>query len=249
MPAPQSDAGGPAGHSYGAVLVPASTQSVSTVRGVLTGIRFTGWLAPPSEGWIVVIGEPGDGVVADGQRGIVEVGALLAARVTDAVLAVRVRRDRQLGLVAWAGGEEVARYCSDPSVEPGADKEELSEPVGVEAAEALAELRGRPEAEEELTELLGEELDPDSVSESERLGQVLRLLDLPGWIVAAGELPRSMPRGPKVSELEHLRAGATGFAGRSRDAVVRPLRRRQDAPPLIDDPPTGGGIGYEEWMF
>lgn len=249
MPAPESDTGGPAGHSYGVILVPAGSETASAVRDALTGIRFTGWIAPPGDGWIVLIGEPGDGVVADERRGVVEVGALLATRVADAVLAVRVREDRQLGLVAWVGGEELARYCSDPSVEPGADKEVLTEPVGVEAAEALAELRSRPEVAEELTELLAEEIDPDSVSESERLGCVLRLLDLPTWIVAAGELPRTMPRGPKVSDLVHLRAGATGIAGRSRDAVVRPLRRRQDAPPLIDDPPTGGGMGYEEWMF
>lgn len=249
MPAPQSEIGGPDGHSYGALLVPGDADTAAGIMEVLRGVRFTGWVAPAREGWVVVIGDPGDGVVADDRRGIVEVGALLSDRVPGSLLAGRVRHDRQLGLVAWHAGEERARYCSDPSREAGADEDVLTEPVGVEAAEVFAELWRRPDAAEELTEILSEELDPDSVYESERLGRVLRLLGLPAWIVAAGELPRSMPTGPPVSELMHLRAGATGLSGRSRDALVRPVRRRQSPPPLIPDPPTGGGTGFEEWMF
>ena len=67
---------------------------------------------------------------------------LLAERGAGAVLAVRVRRDRQLGIVAWRAGEEVGRYCSDPSREPGADKEVLDQPIGAELAQSLAELWG-----------------------------------------------------------------------------------------------------------
>lgn len=249
VPPPASEIGGPDGHSYGAVIVPADGTTPSIVREVLSGMRFSGWVAPARDGWIVVLGDPGDGVVADGRRGIIEVAAVLAERVTDPLLAVRVRQDRQLALVAWRAGEEVARYCSDPSREPGADKEVLSEPFGAEYAQVLAELWERQDSAEELTELLEDELDPDSVYESERLRSILRLLGMPAWIVAAGSLPRAMPTGPTPSELDHLRAGATGVAGRSRDALLRPVRKRQSPPPVIEDPPTGFGSGYEEWMF
>jgi hypothetical protein len=37
-------------------------------------------------------------------------------------------------------------------------------------------------------------------------------------------------------------------AGRARNAVVRPLRRRRTPPPVIEDPPQGFG-GMEPWMF
>jgi len=249
MPADSSQVGGPDGHSYGAVILPTRDATLPDLLQVLGGIRFTGWIAPPEQGWLVVLGEPGDGVVADERRGIIEVGGLLAEKLRGPVLAVRVRHDRQLALVAWRAAEEVARYCSDPSREPDADKEVLSEPVGAEYAGAFAQLWNRPDAAEPLSELLEEELDPDSVYESERLGRALRLLDLPAWIVASGSLPRAMPRGPAVSQLTRLRAGLTGVGGRSRDALLRPVRRRQTPPPVIEEPPTGGGMGLEPWMF
>ena len=244
-----SDVGGPDGHTYGAVIVPADDLTLPSLQALLTFIRFSGWIAPARDGWFVVLGEPGGGVVADAKRGIIEVGGLIAERVSGPVLAMRVLRDRQLGLVAWSAGEEVARYCSDPSREPGADKEVFSEPIGAENAETLAELWNAKDAAEGLTELLEEEIDPDSVYESERLGRTLRLLGLPAWIVAAGSLPRSMPTGPKASELVQLRAGLPGVAGRTRDALVRPVRRRQMPPPVIVDPPSGSGTDYESWMF
>ncbi|MGZ8804597.1 MAG: hypothetical protein ACXWZG_04770 [Microbacterium sp.] len=249
VPPPGSEIGGPDGHSYGAVIVPDGETMPSIVREVLGGIRFSGWVSPARDGWIVVLGDPGDGVVADGRRGIIEVAGELAERVSGPLLAVRVRHDRQLALVAWRAGEEVARYCSDPSREPGAEKEVLAEPFGAESAEVLAQLWRRQDAAEDLAELLEDELDPDSVYESERLRSILRLLGMPAWIVAAGSLPRAMPTGPKPSELHHLRAGTTGVAGRSREALLRPVRKRQSPPAVIDDPPTGFGSGYEEWMF
>lgn len=249
MPASDSEVGGPAGHSYGAVVVPADELSLSELHDALAGIRFTGWIAPPADGHVVLLGDPGDGVVADGHRGIIEVAGVLAERVSGSVLAVRVRHDRQLALVAWRDGQEAARYCSDPSREPGADEDVLAEPFGAESARTLAELWDRPDAADQLSELLEEELDPDSVYESERLGTTMRLLGLPAWIVAAGALPRAMPTGPKASALTHLRAGAAGVAGRTRDALLRPVRRRQHPPPVIADPPTGGGMGDASWMF
>ena len=58
-----------------------------------------------------------------------------------------------------------------------------------------------PEAAEELFEVLAEELDPQTVFESERLDTVLRLLDLPRWLIAAQSLPKDVPSGPRRTEL------------------------------------------------
>jgi hypothetical protein len=249
LPPPTSDVGGPDGHSYGAVLVGDDGLADGELRGLLAAIRFSGWIAPPRDGWIVLLGDPGDGVVADDRRGIIEVAAMIAGRAAGAVLALRVRHDRQLALVAWRRGEEVARYCSDPSREVNLGPEVLTDPIGAEYAAVFAELWGRPDAAEDLAELLDEQLDEESVYESERLGKTLRLLGLPAWIVAAGSLPRAMPTGPRPSELIRLRAGLPGTAGRVRDAAIRPLRRRRTPPPVIEDPPQGGGMGMEPWMF
>lgn len=240
--------GGPDGYSYGAVILPADQADHTDLLHALGDIRFSGWLSPPHGGTVVVLGDPGHGVVADGRRGIIEVGELLARLLPGPILAARVLHDRQLSLVAWRTGEEVARYCSDPSIEPDSGRDVLSEPVGTEYAPALAELWHRPDAGERLLELLEEELDPDSVYESERLGSVLRLLGLPAWIVAAGTLPRRMPTGPRPAELIRLRAGATGVAGRAADALIGRLRRRQHPPAVIADPPVGSGMD-ELWMF
>lgn len=239
----------PGGHSYGGVILPAGDVELGDLLALLRVIRFSGWVAPPQDGWIVVLGDPGAGVVANGRRGVLEVGALLAERIPGPSLAIRVLRDRQLALVAWRGGEELVRYCSDPSREPGADEEVLSEPLGAGSAELVAKLWDRPDAAEPLGELLEEELDPDSVYESERLGQVLRVLGLPAWLVAAGELPRRMPTGPAPSEFIRLRAGEAGWRGRAFGAFVRPVRRRQTAPPVIADPPRGNDMGFEGWMY
>ncbi len=244
-----SDVGGPDGHSYGAVILPADALAPDALSQVLAGIRFSGWIAPAEGAWRVLLGDPGDGVVADERRGVIEVGAVLAGHASGPILAVRVLRDRQLALVAWSDGQEVARYSSDPSREHGAGEDVLSDPIGAEDAIVLATLWDRPDAVEQLTELLEEEIDPDSVYESERAGRTLRLLGLPAWIVASAALPRAMPTGPKPSELVHLRAGLTGMAGRTKDAVVRPIRKRQHPPPVIEDPPSGGGAGLESWMF
>ncbi len=46
VPPPGSEIGGPDGHSYGAVIVPADGTTPSIVREVLSGIRFSGWVAP-----------------------------------------------------------------------------------------------------------------------------------------------------------------------------------------------------------
>ncbi len=245
-PSPEED---PAGLSYGAVLLPSDDIAPAELLVQLRGIRFSGWIAPPQDGWTVVLGDPGDGVVADERRGVIEVAALLAAGMPGTVLAVRVRRDRQLALVAWSGGDEVGRYCSDPSQEPDADEDVLTEPLGAEHAATFAALCGRDESAKKLTELLEEELDPESVFESERLGEVSRLLGLPRWLVAVGALPHDIATGPSAAELTRLRAGVTSAAGRMREAPLRALRRRQHPPPVIADPPSGGGMDFEAWML
>jgi hypothetical protein len=197
----------------------------------------------------VALGDPGDGVVAAGKRGIVEVAALLAGSLDTSGVAVRVRRDHQLALVAWRGTEEIGRYCSDPSREPKADDQVMSEPYGAEHAEGFAELLDRPEMGEDLAAVLDEELDFESVSESERLARVLDLLGLPRWLVAAASLPRDIPTGPKARDLIRLRGGATGMAGRVRGAAIRPYRRRATPPPILADPPRSFGAGADPWMF
>ena len=253
MPPPQNvshdGTPGDAGDSYGAALVRGDQQALPRVIDSLRTIRFSGWIAPPAEGWIVALGDPGDGVVAAGKRGIVEVAALLAGGLESPGVAVRVKRDRQLALVVWRGPEEIGRYCSDPSREPGADDEILSEPYGAEHAEGFAELLGRPDAADDLAAVLDEELDAESVFESERLAQVLDLLGLPRWLVAAGALPHDIPTGPRALDLMRLRGGAAGMAGRARGVAMHPLRRRAQPPPILADPPRSHGAGFEPWMF
>ena len=238
-----------AGHSYGAALVRGDQQALPGVIDSLRAIRFSGWIAPPADGWIVVLGDPGDGVVAAAKRGIVEVAALLAEALGSPGVALRVKRDRQLAVVAWRGTEEIGRYCSDPSREPGAEGDILSEPYGVECAEGIAELLDRPAAADDLATVFDEELDIDSVFESERLAQVCALLGLPRWLVAAGSLPRDIPTGPRSTDLIRLRGGAAGMAGRARGSVIRRIRRRADPPPILADPPRSHGAGFDPWLF
>ena len=227
LPGPEP---GPPGCSYAAVLVRAAT---ADVLPVLREVRFTGWLAPPEDGWVVAPAAS-VGTVASGRRGVVEVGAALADRLPAVVLAVRVVDDRQLALVGRADGGEICRYVSDPSW--GAGDDVLPDPLGAAAAGPLAVACDRPAAAGELAEVLAEQLDPDSVNESERLARILRLLGLPPWVVAVDSLPRDIPTGPRAADLTRLRAGRPGLPGRLL-AAGSPLRRRRPPPPVIPDPP------------
>lgn len=242
--------GGPDGYSYGAVLVAAGEEALPLIADVLRGIRFSGWIAPPSRGWLVILSERGAHVVASERRGVLDVGAAVAAAVAASVVAVQVRRDRQLSIVGWDAAAEVGRYCSDPSLEPGADDDVLDEPVGIGSAAAFADLAGRTGVADDLIEILGERLDADSVYESERLRQLLRLLDMPDWLVAANALPRDIPTGPRAKELTRLRAGVPGAGGILRHVFVRRLRSRRAPRPAIADPPRKFGMDdIEPWMF
>lgn len=237
--APAPGSGGPAGDTYAVALVHAG--DATQVVEVLGRLRFTGWVGAPDKGWLPVIAA--GGAVASGRRGIVEVGAELPGRV----LAIRVRVDRQLALVAWSDGDELGRYVSDPSREPGADDDVLDDPYGVENAAAFAGVCGHPERAGDLAGMLGERLDPETVNESERLARVLRLLELPTWLVAVATLPRDIPTGPRARELTRLGFGLPGVRGKALDRLARPVRRRRPPPPVISDPPSGGGV--DPWLL
>jgi len=246
LPGPHSwEEKGPSGYTYAAVAVPATSDLISALREV----RFSGWVAPPEDGWRFAVAASGDGTVAAGRRGVVGVGEWLAQRLAGPVLAFRVADDRQLLIVAWADGDEVGRYISDPSHGFPASDGVLSEPLGVENADAFAALCDRPDSADDLAEALAEELDPDSVIESERLSTVLRLLGLPRWLVAAGSLPRDPPTGPRARDLTRLGAGVPGLLGRVRGRAVNVVRRRRPPPPVVTDPPRGRGADIDPWLL
>jgi hypothetical protein len=239
-------AGGSTGYTYGAVAVRAAAQW-DRLLPALRAMRFSGWVAPPEDGWVLAVAARAGGAVAAGRRGLLELGAELAAELDTTVAAVRVLRDRQLVLAAWSGGDEVGRYVSDPAY--GLDDEEvLSFPIGTEHAAAFAAAAGVPEVAGDLEELLAEELDPESVIESERLALVLRMLALPGWLVASVSLPHDIPSGPRARELTRLGAGIPGVGGRLVGRAVEVVRSRRDIPPVVTDPPRGSS-GLEPWMF
>lgn len=240
------EVGGPVGHSYAVVLAGAAAER-SEVLAALRGLRFSGWLAQPEDGWLPAVARPAAGTVASGRRGVIGVGAALAERFDVPVLALRVLTDRQLMLAAWAEGEEVGVYVSDPSKEPGADEDTLDDPLGTRHADAFAAVCDRPDAGDELGDLLSERLDPESTIESERLGRVARLLGLPTWLVAAATLPRDIPTGPGRRDLTRLGAGVPGLPGVVTGWAANLVRKRRPPPPAIADPPISSGM--DPWLM
>jgi hypothetical protein len=241
-------ADGPAGHTYAGLVVrigPAVGRA--EVLAALRELRFSGWLGPEESGWLVAVPERGAGTVASGRRGVLELAGDLAGRLGATLVAVRVADDRQLVLSLWQEREETGRYVSDPS-HGLRDDEVLSDPMGDEHAAAFAVAVGRPEAAEELGELLAEELDPDSVIESERLVRVLRLLGLPEWLVACSSLPRDVPGGPRSGDVTRLGFGVPGLGGRVAGRVAQVARTRRRPPPVVTDPPRGGRAA-EPWLW
>jgi hypothetical protein len=244
------EAEGPAGYTYSAVLMRVSERADigDELLATLRHIRFSGWVAPPEAGCVAVV-PVGAGTVAAGSRGVVGVGEALAARLAIATLAVRVIEDRQLVLVAWAAGQEVARYVSDPSREPGAEETVLPDPFGTEVAGAVATSCGKAEVGDVLHAMLAEALDPDEEIESERLGGMLRLLGLPSWVVSAWRLPRDLPNGPARRDLVRLGAGRTGAVGCIAGRAARIPRRWRPPPPVLADPPHGNPGMYDPAMW
>ncbi len=233
------DGSGPEGHTYAGALVrlTAGTDR-DAVLTALRDLRFTGWLGPTEGNWVVAVAAHAAGVVATGRRGVLDVAGELSRRQGTTVVAVRVADDRQLVLAAWSDGDELGRYVSDPS--HGLDDETvLDEPLGVEYAEALAAAAGTPGAADDLADLLADELDPDSVFESERLLGVLRLIGLPHWLVASASLPRDVPGGPRRGDVTQLGAGVPGVPGRFAGRAAHLLRKRRRPAPVVVDPPRG----------
>jgi hypothetical protein len=236
---------GPSGYTYAAVLV-RTDDAQEAALAALREVRFSGWVAPPDErGWLVAVAAAGAGTVAAGRRGVLGVGEWLGDRFT--TLAVLVVDDRQLVLALWSDGEERGRYVSDPSWGTDDDEGVLSDPVGAEVAAELAAACGRPDAADRLADLLAEELDAESMIESERLVGVLDLLDLPRWVVNASTLPREVPLGPRSRDLTRLGAGARGLSGRVRGWAADLVRRRRPPPPVLADPPRTGGV--DPWLL
>jgi hypothetical protein len=247
------DVAEPSGYTYACVVVrvdgvPAGRPCTrQDVLAALREVRFSGWLGPPEDGWLVAVAASGDATVAAGRRGVAGVGEWLAHRLAATVLAIRVVADRQLLMALWVDRDEVGRYLSDPSQELGAD-DALPEPLGVEHGAAFAAACAHPEAAEDLAELLAEQLDVESVIESERLGGVLRLLGLPTWLVAASSLPRDVPTGPRARDMTRLGAGVPGLRGRVRGWAVDLIRRRRRPPPAVTDAPRGGP-DVDPWLL
>jgi len=236
---------GPSGYTYAAIVL----RPQGGLLAALRDIRFSGWLAPPEDGWQIVVPASGAGTVAAGRQGVFGVAGWLATRMIGPVLALRVVLDRQLALVVWADGEETGRYASDPSKEPAADDDLLDEPVGAEAAYAIAAACDRPDAADDLLDLLSEQLDPDSMIESERLGHLLRLLGLPTWLVAAAHLPRRIPTGPSRTDLTRLGVGLPGLRGQLAHRLVDVVRRHRPPPPVLSDPPRKTSSGVDPWLL
>lgn len=235
--APSGDVGGPSGYTYSCVLVrldgvPAGPpRTRAEVLAALREIRFSGWLAPPQDGWLVAVAASGDATIAAGRRGVVGVGGWLADRLAATVVAIRVVADRQLLLAAWLDREEVGRYVSDPSYGLTDEDDVLPDPLGVEDAAAFAAACGRPEAAGDLAELLAEQLDADSVIESERLGALLRLLRLPRWLVDPHRSCQRALRSRAVASCAQPHDSVTPMR-RGRSCAPRQSRRRRPRPVL-----------------
>ena len=245
---PVGEVGGPSGYTYAAVVVRVEKHTRDDVLAALREIRFSGWLGQPDDGWLAAVVASGNGTVAAGRRGVAGVGEWLADRLGATVVALRVVRDRQLLVVVWADGEEVGRYLSDPSYGLGPGDDTLPDAYGVEHAGAFAAACEQPDNAEDLEELLGEELDPDSVFESERLAGVLRLMGLPRWLVAAPSLPHDVPTGPRRSEVTRLGAGVPGPLGWLTGRAVNVVRKRRPPPPAVTDAPRGSS-GMDPWLM
>src|SRR3954452_23854025 len=99
-------ADGSTGYTYGAVAVRAADQR-DRLLSALRAIRFSGWVAPPEEALVLAVPAGAGGAVASGRRGLLEMGAELAAELDTPVVAVRVLQDRQLVLAVWSRGDEV----------------------------------------------------------------------------------------------------------------------------------------------
>ncbi len=196
------------GPTYAALLVRAAREDLLRT---LARERFSGWVGPAQDGWVVAVPDRPTGHVAARRRRVPDLAALVAADLHARVVTVLVVRDALLRLWAHDGDDAVVDYLSDAHV-AFPDDDEAYGVRGLEHVRALATLADAPAAADELTELLAEELG-ESESESERLMTVSRLLGWPVWLVAVDSLPRRPPGGPDADAFARLRAGRTGVGG------------------------------------
>src|SRR3954467_15160530 len=75
--APPVHADGPAGYTYGAVAVRCGDgrDGRDGLVARLRALRFTGWVGPVEDGWVLAVAARPGGTVAAGRRGLLDVGA------------------------------------------------------------------------------------------------------------------------------------------------------------------------------
>jgi hypothetical protein len=211
-------------YSYAGAIVRADR---AAVLAELVAIGFSGWVGPAEDGWVVLVCRRLRKAATAQGHDLDALVAHLAATTRGAALAADVHRDRVLRMAMWHGTDEVGRYLSNPA--SGADEDDDAvwpEPEGVENATAFATAVGRQDAAEELEEILGELLDEEEQTESERLWAVLRLLRLPSWLVASVALPKDVPGGPRSEDVTLLFRGRTGPAAKVAAWATGRQRRR-----------------------
>lgn len=220
---PDGGMGGPAGASYSGIFAIAPREGLVTT---LSDLRFSGWVGPQEGRWVVTIPSRLSGAVARDKMTPPLVARAISAATNDASCYVLVRQDKLLQLQAYAGGEPILTYYSDPTIVDPYNDELSASPMGAQDAPALAAALGKPDVGEELEELLDEQLS-ESENESERLIKVLRLLEAPTWVVSSDALPQDIPAGPLAKELTRLGAGRPGIQGRVDDAVRGIVRKKK----------------------
>ena len=213
-------------YSYAGLVVGAECAAVIPE---VTALGFSGWVGPDEDGWVVLVCRRLSGPVTAKGHDITALGAHLARVTGGPTIAARVQRDRLLTFTAWRGEEEVGRYLSNPAFGVDEDDDEYvdPEPEGVEHAGAIAEAFGRPDEHEQLAEILGEILDEEEQTESERLWAVLRLLGTPSWLVASAALPKDVLGGPLQQDVVLLFRGHAGWWARRAAWLTGRQRRRR----------------------
>lgn len=207
--------------SLGVLLCATEQDEAVTALGAL---GFTGWVSPRRDRWTVAVPEHPVGHVAAKRRDLLAVGAAAAAASGAATVAIAIRREELMYLVAHDGEARLVDYVSDAQLARPGDEYAFG-PEGAHGGEALARLSGHPEKGAEAVAILGEEY-TESESESERLVKLGRLLDWPTWLVAVNGLAkRRMSIGPEPKEFVRLRAGRTGLGGMALNRVIKVARR------------------------
>ena len=201
----------------------------ATITRELTALGFSGWVGPDEAGWVVLVCRRLTGAVTAKGHDITALGAHLARVTGGPVIAANIKRDRLLTFTAWCGEEQVGHYLSNPAFGADEDDDEFvdPEPEGVEYAGAIAAAFGKADEHEELAEILGEILDEEEQTESERLWAVLRLLGMPSWLVASAALPKDVLGGPAKKDVLLLFRGRPGRLARIAAWLTGRQRRRR----------------------